>query len=186
MTTLTSHVLTRRSPELAAAKALLKSQFPPVEQFPFWFLKWRARLPGIDFLTFSADSQLVGLAYLITRANVTLVLFLAVTPASQSHGYGSQILTLLQAQYPQNRFTLNIEALDPHAPNSHQRARRRRFYLKNHYVPNGLTVIDSDNPYEVLVANGQVSLPEYRAIYRRFAGPILYPLFKPTLRPTGH
>ncbi|MDT6979494.1 GNAT family N-acetyltransferase [Levilactobacillus zymae] len=185
MTTLTSHVLTRHSSELAAVKTLLKSQFPPVQQFPFWFLQWRARRPGIDFLTFSADSQLVGLAYLITYADVTLVLFLAVTPASQSHGYGRQILTALQARYPHNRFTLNIETLDLYAPNSHQREQRRKFFLKNHYVPSGLTIVDSDIPYEVLVANGHVSLTEYHAIYRRFAGPILYPLFKPTLHPTN-
>ncbi|GEO69259.1 GNAT family N-acetyltransferase [Levilactobacillus acidifarinae] len=181
MPTLTCHLLTRHSPELATIKALLKTQFPPAEQFPFWFLRWRARRPGIDFLTFSVGSQVVGTAYLITHHGVTLVLYLAVTAANQSHGYGRQMLAMLQDRYPGNRFTLNIETLDPQAPDNRQRERRRQFYLNNHYVPNGLTVIDSDIPYEVLVANGQVTLADYRAIYRQFAGPILYPLFKPAL-----
>ncbi len=181
MTTLTAKIITKKSHEYEIIKNLYNTQFPTTEKLPMWILLWKAKHNGIDFLAFFDGNQFVGFTYLVTKKDLTLIFYLAVNDKIQSKGYGSRILKYISELYPNNRLTLNIEELNDKSPNHLQREKRRRFYLKNNYIGSGISLIDSGVSYEVLIANGKISIPEYHEVYRKFAGAFFYPLFKPEL-----
>ncbi|MCC8023482.1 MAG: GNAT family N-acetyltransferase [Clostridiales bacterium] len=173
--------ITKKFSDLPQVKALYRTVFPRQEQMPFWFLLRKAKQDGVRFTAFYDGGEFVGLAYTNTYEDLTFLLYLAVCPAVQSKGYGSQILTWLHETYPSNRFLLNMEALDEGAGNYAQRQSRRKFYEKNGYRATGLHVKDFHVIYELLIRGGGCTAAEYTALYRQFAGAVLYPFIKQKL-----
>lgn len=167
--------------DLNTVKSLFFTLFPVVERVPFWFLLMKAKKNFVDFLAFYDEEDFAGFVYLITRKNLTLILYIAVNSTMQGKGYGSCILNYVKTLYPGNRFIIDIEAVNAYANNHEQRKKRRAFYIKNGYVPTGFFLIEKTEIYETLTHGGDCSITECQALIKKFTGRALYLLFKPKL-----
>lgn len=159
-------------------KKLYKQAFPKNEQFPFWFLLWKARKKNIDFLAFYDNDEFVGFTYLITQEDLTYILYLAVAKTTRSKGYGSQILNLLKEMFVKKRIMLSIESPDVKSDNLQQRQKRKAFYYKNEFMQICFSFKYANEVYDVLGYNGNIQFNEYNKLVENFFGKILYQFFK--------
>lgn len=178
---LTLQSVTKRTADMEKIEALFNSSFPKAERMPIWFLLWKAKKEGVDFLACYDQGSLVGMVYLITRNDLTFVLYLAVSSGMRSKGYGSRILEQVKSSYPNHRVILNIEALDDSADNRVQRAKRRNFYIRNGFGPAGFTSTNRDVTYEMLITGGFCTAEEYLSLTRMFTGSVIFPFVKPKI-----
>lgn len=174
--------ITKEFSDLRVVREMLTTLFPTVEQIPFWFLLMRAKKDFTRFLAYYDGDVFVGTVYMITHNDLTYVLYIAVNDKIQSKGYGSRILSQVRNLYPNNRIMLNIEAPDENADNNAQRQKRRDFYIKNEYTSTGFFLVEKVMVYETLILGGSCEIEEYEALFKKFAGALLYPFVKPKLR----
>lgn len=165
-------------PQLNEIKEMLTELFPPSEVAPFWFMLARAKEKFVDFLAFYDNDQLIGFSYLISQNDLTNIIYLATPTKVHSKGYGSQILSLLKQRFVNNRFVLTIDELDETASNYAQRLKRKDFYAKNDFFPNGLKVQMRKNRFEVLVYNGNCTIKEMQNVQKRYMGYPIYWFYK--------
>jgi len=151
----------------------LATQFPREQHVPYAILMRRVKQDHADFLAFYDEDKYVGLAYCIVHVDILYVLFLAVSEAVHSKGYGRQIIDTLKARYPSKRIMLNIEEPDESAPNAKQRVRRKVFYERHGFEVTNFRVIESGATYEVMVYGGTCTSDEYKAVLRILKGPVL-------------
>ncbi|MEK4670230.1 GNAT family N-acetyltransferase [Niallia sp. FSL R7-0271] len=166
--------------EFNKVKALISESFPRNEQIPFWFLLWKSKKNFVDLLGVYADNSLVGFIYLITHKDLTFVLYFAIDNKHRSKGFGSMAISKLREYCPNNRIMLNIEAVKENASNYEQRVKRKKFYINNGFKNASLMIEEnSNNLFEVLVNNSDVTVAEYTNLLKRFTGRLLYLFFKP-------
>lgn len=175
--------VTKKSNCVKKVKRILIDSFPKREQIPFSFLMLKAKSDFIDFLAIYDDNVLVGFTYLVTNEDLTFVLYLAIDRNIRSKGYGKMALDAIKEKHPGNRIILNIEAISSTSNNNEQRIKRKKFYVKNGFHNASLFLIDQGDIYEVLISHGDSTAEEYRRIYKKLAGPLLYWLFKPSVLP---
>jgi len=177
---LTTKYITKNLPELQEVKHTLKTLFPPREMAPLWFLISRAKQKHIDFLAFYDDDKFVGLTFLVTQNDLTLVAYLATAACVHSKGYGSQILTYIKNKYPNNRLTLTIDEIDEKAGNNLQRTKRKEFYAKNDFLPtNNLKIKIRGMIFEVLNHNGNAQLADHQQIMKKYLSGFIATFYKP-------
>ncbi len=178
-----AEIVTSASQGIDELKALYKAVFPKEEQVPLWILFWRARKKFVEFIRFVEDGKLIGFTYTITHDNLTYVFYLAVQNEMRSQGYGSRILRHIEARYPANRLSLEIENPEQAAENGEQRRRRLAFYLKNGFEPAGYKTVEGRIIYRMLTKNGCHTASEHTALMARYHGLLLRPMFKPKFLP---
>ena len=111
-----------------ALKKLYTEAFPAEERAPFWVLTRRARQGRGDFWVLRDGSRFAGLAYVICRADMAYVFYLAVEKEMRGRGLGTQAVRALIRAYEGKRLFLALERLDETAPNYAQRLSRHAFY----------------------------------------------------------
>lgn len=178
---LTIRNITKGSPGAIKARGLFDASFPPNEMIPFWLLLRQTQRPGVDFLAFYDGETFVGASYIVSSEDLTLVFYLAVDGSNRSKGYGSAVLAAIKQKYAPNRIVLDIELVDPAAPNYEQRVRRKAFYEKNGFTSTGYISNDRGDLYEILIDKDAVDPKEYLNLYRLFAGRLLYWRYRPTI-----
>lgn len=171
--------LKKHPQQITKVKELYLDSFPANERIPINLLLWKAKRDFVDFLIMYDDDVFVGFTYLITRKDLTYVLYIAIDNNIRSKGYGSRALTLIKEKYPNNRIILNIEFVDEIANNYEQRLTRRKFYVRNGFEDSTLIYQDRWGLYEVLIYRGQVDKEEFYDLLKRFAGTLLFSVFKP-------
>lgn len=167
--------------EFEQIKELMNSAFPKIERMPMWFLLCKARKRGIDFLALYDERHFVGVAYLVTRKDLTYISYLAIGSNNRSKGYGTRVLETIRLLYPENRILVSIEPIDKSADNYEQRVKRKSFYTRNGFVdaPLQLQFTGCDDTYEVLFTKGSdCSAEEYKQIYKKLYGNLLYYYFR--------
>lgn len=172
-------VITKNTSAANQVKELFLQSFPVNEQIPMRFLHTKAQKDYIDFLSFYDDDVFVGATYLITRNDLTFVLYLATHPDVRSQGYGSNILSKIREMFPHNQIILNIESPDEATHNYEERLKRKQFYLRNGFRSLNYYMIERKQTFEVLVNGKDVSIEEYRLLFRKFTGSFLSLFYKP-------
>ena len=156
------------SAEFSQVEALYEEAFPPEERFPIGGLLDMARKPEAAFVAYydEADGDgggvvagnggrtLCGFTFHFVTRTFCYILFLAVNPDVRSHGYGSRILGQLREVYADRVHVLEIEPLDPAAPNYAQRVRRLSFYERNGFAQTGYELVEEEMAYTILCAGG--------------------------------
>lgn len=106
--------------------------FPPHEKIPFDHMKKMARRAAdVHMAVIQDEEQSVGISLYVTLPNdQVFVLFLAIDPARQGQGLGSNVLEMLKAEYP-GGVMLECEQLGLKSENELQRERRYAFYQRN-------------------------------------------------------
>ena len=162
------------------ALSLYQTAFPQVEQIPFSYLKSRAKKENIDFFILTDGEQFIGITYLITKHQITFILYLAINEKLRHHGYGSQVLQSIKALKPSHSLVLTIEIVDNTYENFEERVNRKKFYLKNEFkcLPYNLTFSKIEK-FEVLSTTSQISQADLVELFKEFStvlAPILFTL----------
>ena len=97
--------------------------------------------------------------------------FLAVDSERRGGGYGSKILDLLKAKFPDCQLVLDMEQVaDTSAGNPEQRRRRLKFYERNGFRMN----------LEIMVTDPPFRMEDFEAMLRKLPAsdfkPVMYPL----------
>ena len=98
-------------------RRLYTTAFPRQERAPLAFLFHRAKRGKADFQAVFDGETFVGLTLVAGTNDIVTLMFFAIEDAVRGRGYGSRILRAVQQKYHGKRLFLNIEPLDPAAPN---------------------------------------------------------------------
>ncbi len=85
-----------------------------------WLLSVLAFRKSVNFKAFYDDDQFCGVLYTAEDNKYIFVLYLAVNDLIRSNGYGTKILDWLK-ENTEKIIVLNVESLNPSAPNALQR-----------------------------------------------------------------
>jgi len=146
-------------------KHLYRTAFPPEERLPWWVLRLNAARRDIGLTAWMEGDRFCGFTASATVGTMHFLLFFAVAEELRGMGYGSRILTAIRRQYP--TVTLNIELLDPAAPNYPERRRRYRFYRKNGFFDTCYHVWEVGGKFRVLGTCPVLDVAQYRKIFRK-------------------
>lgn len=147
------------------AKQLYLQAFPQEERLPWWVLRLQARRRDIDLTAWMDGDTFCGFTSSVTVEGLHFVLFLAVAETQRCHGRGSDILTRLTKAH--RSVVVNVETLDPEAPNYPQRLRRLGFYERNGFRDTGWFVWEVGGQFRVLSTGGEMDVPTYRRVFRK-------------------
>lgn len=157
-----------RAPKFKQIKTVYEQVFPKVERLPLSFLKMRAKTGNGEFLSFYNEDTWVGFAYSVVGQKIVYLFFLAIAPAYQSSGYGSQALTLLQDYY-KRPLLLSAEREVEGAPNLEQRQRRQAFYAKNGFQQTGFYTLEKNaEEYDLLADHVPVRPELFTSLLHQF------------------
>ena len=146
-------------------KALYHRAFPPEEQIPWWLLQLNSRRKDIDLSAWMDGNRFCGFTSSVTVEGLHFLLFFAVAEDCRGQGYGSAILQAIQQRHP--AVALNIELLDPAAPNYPERLRRFAFYQKNGFQDTCYQVWEVGGKFRVLSTQLPLDVMRYKQIFRK-------------------
>ena len=149
---------------LQKIKRLYFSSFPKDERLPWFVLRLNGLRKGIDLHAFLDGDIFCGFTYSVTAFGLHFLLFFAVDETLRSQGYGSAILSMLRQEH--ETVILNIEPLDPQAPDLALRQSRYRFYRRNGFYDTGCHVLEADGIFRVLATQPSPDLAAYRKLLR--------------------
>ena len=150
-------------------KQLYQEAFPVEQRVPFWSLRLRSGMNGMELSAYYDEDVFCGFVNLVASDDAVYVYYLAVDAERRGKGYGAMILDDLRRRYAGKTIALDIEATDPAADNPRQRAARRAFYLDNGFVSSGYGFKDG-GLFEVLVCGEKLAGPgAYASLIDRLA-----------------
>lgn len=152
------------------AKDLYLEAFPPEERVPWFLLKWKTWSDKAKVFGIRDGAEFVGMVYEVYYRDIVFVFYVAIVPELRGKGYGSQVFDGIKERHPGKRLILNIETVDETSPNYEERARRKRFYLKNGFQDVHLKTLEKDVVYEMLCFGGTVDYKEYAALVQDYMG----------------
>lgn len=157
--------VTSSYPHLPQLDALNRAAFPKEEYVPLSALVDMAATDHFDLWALEDGGACVGFMAVRLHSGLCYLCWLAVEPEQRSHGYGGQALAALRTQYPRLQQVVDIEMLDPAAPNKDQRVSRRGFYLRSGYRPTGHYVNYFDMDYEILCGDDRFDLAAFQQMF---------------------
>lgn len=152
------------------------------------------RLPSAEFLdivsrfgcrTYAAcdKGETVGFAAIAHDDELKLAFlwFLAVDSERRGSGYGSKILDLLKAKFPDCQLVLDMEQVaDTSAGNPEQRRRRLKFYERNGFHRTMVGISYFGMNLEIMVTDPPFRMEDFEAMLRKLLAsdfkPVMYPL----------
>jgi len=163
----------RVSLKSADVKKVYFDSFPPSERMPFWLMVLMSKLWNTKFLSFYDNDKLCGFVYFAVQFRQIFIMFFAVDRDLRSHGYGSEILRILQKLYPTKTMIVSIEHSDTDRDGDQER--RKRFYLRNGFTETGYLIRMKGVDQEILVRNGHFSKAKFRAFLALYSNGTLWP-----------
>lgn len=131
--------------------SLAKEAFPSKEEYlkPEKLLKMQEN-GEIEYFSIYDENTFIG--FIITKLYKEMVylFFFAIESKLRNKGYGSKTLQLLKEHYRNCIQTVDLELVDKTAKNNKQRISRRKFYLRNGYLPTGKGLEYFNTKYEIL------------------------------------
>ena len=157
--------VTKSKAAARTVRSLYEEAFPKSEQLPWWMLFHNARRRGIDLEAWLEDDRPVAMTSSVTTDKLHFLLFFAIAPALRGQGYGSRILQQLQKEH--STVILNVEPLEPDAPNLEQRKRRFAFYGRNGLQDTGWFVWEVGGRFRVLSTDPRLDVTAYREVFQK-------------------
>ena len=178
------------SPDAVLMDEVNHESFPPEELMQTDMQLKLCADGALDVWAVYAAEEFVGFTTVYPHTRLAYVFFLAVSSKTRSHGYGSRILSMLREQYSGKRIVLDIEPLDPGAPNYDIRVRRKQFYLRNGFHESGWLLKYLGLSFEVLYAEapGEFRISDYEEMMdgiREMIHSCGFDVFKPEIFPIG-
>ncbi len=150
-------------------KRLYETAFPIEQRVPFWSLKLRSNMNGMEIVAYYDEDIFCGFACLLATEDAVYLYYIAVADGQRGKGYGTKLLDDLKQRYPGKTIALDIEARDPRANDNEKRSARRAFYLNNGFTPSGCGFKDG-GLFEIMVFGEKLAEPKaYAALIDRLA-----------------
>lgn len=124
---------------------------------------------NVHFHALYDEGQFCGIAFYAKNKSTVYLTYLAVQSDMRGHGYGSQILSLLEAKYPDKAIVIDIEPMDKTAKNYHQRVSRLQFYEKNGFHRTNQKLKDSDGEFEALTTGERFNKKSFSQILKEMS-----------------
>lgn len=153
-------------------KKLYRSAFPKKERIPWFLLWWNTKRKGLHLDAYLDGRTFCGFTVCATVEQLCYVFFFAVEDTVRGRGYGSKILTQLQTQY--GTLGLNIEPLDPAAPNCAQREMRFAFYRKNGFFDTGRDVWEVGGKFRILSTDENLPMTQVKKAFGKLTMGLLH------------
>ena len=151
-------------------KQLYKTAFPRYERKPLWIVRMKNKKGEADIWVIEEEDSFAGFAITVNELDMVLLDYFAISEEKRSSGLGSKALKLLQEQYANKRFFLEIECEDESADNAAERVRRKSFYLRNGMSEIGVKANVYTVDMELLSFNCHVSFEDYEKLYHASYG----------------
>lgn len=160
-------------------KKLYVETFPAEQRIPFWALRLRAGMNGMEVTAYTEDGVFCGFSYYVVLDDLTYLYYLAVEPEMRDRGLGGQMLDMLAAKRPDVPLAIDIEMRDRNADNARQREARRSFFMNNGFAPSGSGFKDG-GVFEILVRGTKPENPSrYASAIDRLAFGLTQTLIRP-------
>ncbi len=160
--------ITIGSKDYQLGKKLLYSAFPENERIPAWCLAIFSLGKKADFLSIYDGTTFCGFMYLVYEEKIMFLLYFAIDAKLRSQGYGKEVLALLKDAAGEKTVVLNVEVLDPNAPNYDQRAKRVNFYKRNGFYLTDYILTKDEDEYHILSSSPAFPLAELSDIVERY------------------
>ena len=149
---------------------LYMEAFPKEERKPFeMILKLQKEGRAAVYAIEESDNLFVGLGIFVLYNDLALLDYFAIEKNYRGRGMGSAAIQLLQNQYPDKRFFLEIEStcddLKENTAEKEVRMRRKKFYMKNGMRPLDFLIKLFGVEMEMLVYGETVTFEEYFELY---------------------
>lgn len=148
-----------------AIKKLYQRAFPDYEKKPFWLIRLKNMQGKSDVWYIEDESEFIGLAIIMSAPGLVLLDYFAIDDKLRGRGYGSKALKMLQEQYTDFCFFLEIESVFDVCDNVEQRLRRKEFYLRNGMTEMKLMVNLFGTNMEVLGYDCKLDFDRYKTVY---------------------
>ncbi len=145
-------------------KRLYRRAFPAAERAP-WRYFLRAG-EAAQIVSYELDGAFVGFTISLPTPEFYYVFYLAIDEAARGRGCGSMILNEIVRTHGDLPVVLDMEAIDPAAPNAEQRVRRLHFYERNGFALTGYRYTAFGVTYDVLCRGGAFPAAAYTAFLR--------------------
>ena len=157
--TLQMKILDKHHPDINKILELYYNAFPKNELIEFNAF-FSTRLKS-DIISIYDNNKFIGFATIITRGNISNILYFAIIPELRGKGYGTQSIKQILDFYKNNRIILDVE--DPFECNN-EREREKRLKRIQFYIRAGfkLTSIKYkwSNEYYVIMINEEGNITE--------------------------
>lgn len=148
-----------------------REAFPPSERKPFWVICQMYRRKKADLWYWEKEGHFAGFATTVNGKDQILLDYFAVAGKFRGNGIGTQALAELQKNYADKGLFVEIERVDPDAPNSAQREKRKQFYLRSGMEELGVQAEVFGVEMELLGSRCAMTFADYHAFYRDFNSP---------------
>ncbi|MGN1077136.1 MAG: hypothetical protein ACI4ST_01345 [Candidatus Gallimonas sp.] len=142
-------------------RRLYRAAFPKAERAPWRLLR---RDPRAEISVYYDGATFVGFTVSLPTETFYYVFYLAIAQGARSKGYGGAILNGICSE--RSPVVLDMEAVDPAAPNYAQRLKRKEFYLRHGFAPVGFTYSIFGVQYEVLCRGEGFDVSDYERFYK--------------------
>ena len=153
------NILDKNHPDINKVLLLYYSAFPKNELIDFNAF-YSPRFKS-DVISIYDNNQFVGFAVILTRNNISNIMYFAIEPNLRGKGYGTQSLKQISEYYKNNKIILDVE--DPFECNN-EREREKRLKRIYFYTRAGfkLTNIKYEwgNEFYVIMINKNADLSE--------------------------
>lgn len=116
--------------EAGDVRKLYHQSFPECERIDFSEF-FSGAFDGFSLVGQYENQKLVGMMHFIQTPAFVHLNYFAITPDMRSNGYGSKCLNWLKRKFPKQAIVVDVEEIDENSPNSVDRKRRQKFYMKN-------------------------------------------------------
>lgn len=145
---------------------LYRSAFPQSERKPFRVILKMARAGRADLWSIRADGRFAGFAATVNGKEIVLLDYFAVKKSLRGMGIGREALGLLQKQYHDRGFFVEIESTFEAAENRPERRKRKEFYVNCGLEPMGTEADVFGVRMELLGIRCHLDFEDYRNFYR--------------------
>ena len=116
---------------------------------------YRSHLHG-DVLSFYDEKEFVGFIALLTKGNITNILYFAIMPNLRGKGYGTQSLKQILLYFRPNRIILDVEDPDKSKNEAEKtkRTKRVQFYIRAGFKLTNIKYLWSNEYYVIMINNG--------------------------------
>ena len=139
--------------------------FPPSERKPFWLIVRMTRRGKSDTWCLHTGGRFAGFCSTINGAEAVLLDYLAVSPALQGKGIGTQTLYALQEKYHDHGLFVEIESPFEEGNDQTGRIRRKQFYMACGMKPFGVMANVFGVKMELLGRNCMLDYKAYHGFY---------------------
>ena len=149
---------------------LYQEAFPDYEKKPFWLIWLKNKQRRADVWYIVEEEEFIGLGITMSAPGRVLLDYFAIESSKRGQGYGSKALKVLQEQYADRHFFLEIESVYDDCDNVEQRLRRKQFYLRNGMTEMKMMVNLFGTDMEVLGHGCKLDFEAYSEVYESTYG----------------